>query len=151
MINRENEIMNTGKVILICLTLITLVVSGPAFAADMTVYKDPNCGCCGKWVKHIEAAGHNVITKDMNNTKTALGVPNQLRSCHTAKVDGYVLEGHVPIADVERLLFERPEAQGLAVPGMPTGSPGMEMPGVSPDSYEVILFDDKKNQVFAHY
>jgi hypothetical protein len=146
--------MNTGKVILICLTLITLVVSGPAFAADMTVYKDPNCGCCGKWVKHIEAAGHNVITvntKDMNNTKTALGVPNQLRSCHTAKVDGYVLEGHVPIADVERLLFERPEAQGLAVPGMPTGSPGMEMPGVSPDSYEVILFDDKKNQVFAHY
>jgi hypothetical protein len=143
--------MNTGKVILICLTLITLVVSGPAFAADMTVYKDPNCGCCGKWVKHIEAAGHNVITKDMNNTKTALGVPNQLRSCHTAKVDGYVLEGHVPIADVERLLFERPEAQGLAVPGMPTGSPGMEMPGISPDSYEVILFDDKKNQVFAHY
>ena len=146
--------MNTGKVILICLTLITLVVSGPAFAADMTVYKDPNCGCCGKWVKHMEAAGHNVITvntKDMDNTKAALGVPNQLRSCHTAKVDGYVLEGHVPIADVERLLFERPEAQGLAVPGMPTGSPGMEMPGVSPDSYEVILFDNKKSQVFSHY
>jgi hypothetical protein len=146
--------MNTGKVILICLTLITLVVSGPAFAADMTVYKDPNCGCCGKWVKHIEAAGHNVITvntKDMNNTKTALGVPNQLRSCHTAKVDGYVLEGHVPIADVERLLFERPEAQGLAVPGMPTGSPGMEMPGISPDSYEVILFDDKQDQIFSRY
>ena len=102
----------------------------------------------------MEAADHNVITvntKDIDNTMAALGVPNQLRSCNTAKVDGYVLEGHVPAADVERLLSERPEARGLAVPGMPTGSPGMEMPGVSPDSYEVILFDDKKNQVFAHY
>ena len=81
----------------------------------------------------------------------ALGVPDQLRSCHTTKVDGYVLEGHVPATDVERLLSERPEARGLAVPGMPTGSPGMEMPGVSPDSYEVILFDDNKSQVFSRY
>ena len=92
-----------------------------------------------------------VKTKDENNTKPALGVPDQLRSCHTAKVDGYVIEGHVPAADVERLLSERPEARGLAVPGMPTGSPGMEMPGVSPDSYEVILFDDKQSQVFSRY
>jgi hypothetical protein len=146
--------MNTSKAILIGLTLITLVVSGPAFAADMTVYKDPNCGCCSKWVKHMEAAGHSVITantKDMDSIKAALGVPDQLRSCHTAKVDGYVLEGHVPAADVERLLSERPEARGLAVPGMPTGSPGMEIPGVSPDSYEVILFDDKQSQVFSRY
>ena len=102
----------------------------------------------------MEAAGHTVTTvntKDMDNTKAALGVPNHLRSCHTAKVDGYVLEGHVPAADVERLLSERPEARGLAVPGMPTGSPGMEIPGVSPDNYEVILFDNKKIQVFSHY
>jgi hypothetical protein len=107
--------MNTRKAILIGLTLITLVVSGPAFAADMTVYKNSDCDCCGKWVKHMEAAGHNVITvntKDMDNTKAALGVPNQLRSYHTAKVDGYALEGHVPSADVERLLSERPEARG---------------------------------------
>jgi len=134
--------------------ILSFLIAVPAFAADMTVYKDPNCGCCGKWVKHMEAAGHTVITvnaKDMDNTKAALGVPNHLRSCHTAKVDGYVLEGHVPAADVKRLLSERPEARGLVVPGMPTGSPGMEMPGVSPDSYEVILFDNKKSQVFSHY
>ena len=119
--------------------ILSFFIIVPAFAADMTVYKDPNCGCCGKWVK------------DMDNTKAALGVPNHLRSCHTAKVDGYVLEGHVPAADVKRLLSERPEARGLVVPGMPTGSPGMEMPGVSPDSYEVILFDDKQSQVFSRY
>ena len=134
--------------------ILSFLITVPAFAVDMTVYKDPNCGCCSKWVKHMEAVGHNVTTvntKDMDKTKAALGVPNHLRSCHTAKVDGYVLEGHVPAADVERLLSERPEARGLAVPGMPTGSPGMEMPGVSPDSYEVILFDDKQGQVFSRY
>ena len=145
--------MKTGKVILIGL-IVALVVSGPALAADMTVYKDPNCGCCGKWVKHMEAIGHNVITvntKDIDNTKAALGVPNQLRSCHTAKVDGYVLQGHVPAADVVRLLSERPEVRGLSVPGVPTGSPGIEMPGVSPDSHDVILFDDKIKSDFLHY
>ena len=87
--------------------ILSFFITVPAFAADMTVYKDPNCGCCSKWVKHMEAAGHSVITantKDMDSIKAALGVPDQFRSCHTAKVDGYVLEGHVPAADVERLL-----------------------------------------------
>ena len=126
----------------------------PAFAAEMTVYKDPNCGCCSNWVKHMEAAGHTVKTvntEDMDSIKAAFGVPEQLHSCHTAKVDGYVLEGHVPAADVERLLSERPKARGLSVPGMPAGSPGMEMPGTLADSYEVILFDDKQGQVFSRY
>jgi hypothetical protein len=124
------------------------------FGAEMTVYKDPNCGCCSKWVKHMTAAGHTVNTvntKDMINIKRTLGVPEQLYSCHTAKIDGYVLEGHVPATDVEKLLSERPKARGLAVPGMPFGSPGMEVPGVSPDSYEVILFDDKQDKVFSRY
>ena len=78
----------------------------PAFAAEMTVYKDPSCGCCGKWVKHMEAAGHTVHTintESMDNIKTTLGVPEQLRSCHTTKVDGYLLEGHVPAADGEEM------------------------------------------------
>ncbi len=128
--------------------------SGPTFAAAMTVYKDPHCDCCGKWVKHMEAEGHFIITvntKDIDGTKTALGVPNQLRSCHTAKVGGYILEGHVPATDVEKLLSERPEARGLSVPSMPTGSPGMEMLEVSPDNYEVVLFDDNQGQVFLSY
>ena len=126
----------------------------PAFAAEMTVYKDPNCGCCGNWVKHMEAAGHTVHTintEGMDNIKTTLGVPEQLRSCHTTKVDGYLLEGHVPAADVEKLLSERPKARGLAVPGMPMGAPGMDMPGVSPDSYKVILFGDEQVQAYTHY
>ena len=134
--------------------MLSFFITVPTLAADMTIYKDPNCGCCSKWIKHMEAAGFTVITvntKDMQNTKISLGVPDQLRSCHTAKVGGYVIEGHVPATDVERLLSERPDALGLAVPGMPTGSPGMEVRGVSPDSYEVILFDDKKNQVFSRY
>ena len=131
-----------------------LLMSIPAVAAEMTVYKDPNCGCCGNWVKHMEAAGHTVKTvntEDMDSIKTTLGVPEQLRSCHTVKVDGYILEGHVPAADVERLLSERPKARGLAVPGMPIGSPGMEITGTPSDKYEVILFDDKRGRVFSRY
>ena len=134
--------------------IFSFLLIAPAFAAEMTVYKDPNCGCCGKWVKHMEAAGHTVNTintEGMDNIKTTLGVPEQLRSCHTAKIDGYLLEGHVPVADVEKLLSERPKARGLAVPGMPMGSPGMDMPGVSPDSYKVILFGHKQVQVYSHY
>ncbi len=112
----------------------------------MTVYKDPNCGCCEKWVTHMAAAGfrpavHDV--RDMAAVKARLGVPAALHSCHTAEVGGYVVEGHVPAADVRRLLRERPRvagraARGLAVPGMPAGSPGME--GPPPERYEVLAF-----------
>jgi hypothetical protein len=112
-----------------------------ASAAEITVYKSPYCGCCGAWVDHIKAAGHAVKTvemEDLTGIKKMTGVPEPLQSCHTAVVGGYVIEGHVPAADVARLLREKPKARGLAVPGMPVGSPGME--GPNPDVYDVLLF-----------
>jgi len=106
----------------------------------LTVHKDPYCGCCGGWVEHLRAAGFEVTvreTSDLQPLKARLGVPDTLASCHTAEMDGYVIEGHVPVRAIERLLGERPKARGLAVPGMPAGSPGM---GGAPEIYEVILF-----------
>lgn len=108
----------------------------------LTVYKTPTCGCCGKWVDHLREAGFAVATVDLPDltaVKAKNGVPPELASCHTAVVDGYVVEGHVPAADVLRLLDERPAVAGLAVPGMPIGSPGME--GSRPERYTVYAFD----------
>ena len=107
----------------------------------MTVYKSPTCGCCAMWVEHLEAAGFKVESvdrTDMGAVKDSLGVPRDLSSCHTGVIDGYVVEGHVPAEQVARLLEERPEAKGLAVPGMPIGSPGMEM-GDRRDPYDVLI------------
>jgi len=111
---------------------------GPAIA----VYKSPTCGCCAKWVEHLRAAGFIVAvhdTGDVQAVKTRHGVPAALASCHTAVAAGYVFEGHVPADLIERFLQEAPAAAGLAVPGMPVGSPGME--GPSPRRYEVVAFD----------
>ena len=111
---------------------------GPAIA----VYKSPTCGCCAKWVEHLRAAGFAVAvhdTSDVQAVKTRHGVPAALASCHTAVAAGYVFEGHVPADLIERFLQEAPAAAGLAVPGMPVGSPGME--GPSPRRYEVVAFD----------
>jgi|AntRauTorcE11897_2_1112592.scaffolds.fasta_scaffold53661_2 hypothetical protein len=120
----------------------------------MTVYHDPNCGCCGKWVEHMQANGFSVEkipTRDMNAVKLELGVPRNLPSCHTAVVGDSVIEGHVPAQDVRRLLAEQPEASGLSVPGMPMGSPGMEVGGRRM-AYDVIRFgDDGNTSVFNHY
>jgi hypothetical protein len=105
------------------------------------VYKTPTCGCCIGWVEHLEAAGFTVDARDVTDIMTVKrdgGVPPQMSSCHTAIVDGYVVEGHVPADQVERLLAERPEVAGIAVPGMPTGSPGMEGPNARP--YQVLSF-----------
>src|SRR5260370_35707104 len=105
------------------------------------VHKDPNCSCCSGWVKHLKDDGFSVTveeTADLQPVRKRLGVPADLAACHTAEVDGYVLEGHVPAAAVQRLLEKRPTAIGLAVPGMPAGSPGME--GGTPTRYEVFLF-----------
>lgn len=125
-----------------------------AQASEITVYKDPNCGCCGYWVDHVEAAGFDVVVRDipdLGRIKAELDVPKDLHSCHTATVDGYVIEGHVPAADIKRLLSERPEAQGIAVPGMPIGSPGMEQ-GSMREPYDVILFGaDGERSVFARH
>lgn len=110
-------------------------------APTMTVYKSPTCGCCSMWVEHMEAAGFTVVTEDrtdMTAVKDSLGLPSDLSSCHTGVVDGYVIEGHVPAEHVARLLEERPAAMGLAVPGMPVGSPGMEM-GDRKDPYNVLI------------
>jgi len=116
--------------------------SSPASAAPaVTVWKAESCGCCGAWVDHMRKAGFPVTVHtvdDVDPVKARLGVPERLQSCHTAEVDGYVLEGHVPADSVARLLRERPAAKGIAVPGMPQGSPGMET-GVK-DPYHVVLF-----------
>lgn len=121
---------------------------------NVVVNKDPTCGCCGAWADHMRAAGFPVEVvevADINRIKVRLGVPQPLASCHTAEVGGYVVEGHVPAAEVKRLLAERPEGRGLAVPGMPMGSPGMEMDGMAPDTYEVVLFGPTGRRTFARY
>src|SRR5260221_14236377 len=116
------------------------------------VHKDPNCSCCSGWVKHLKDAGFVVTveeTADLQPVRKRLGVPTDLAACHTAEVKGYVLEGHVPAAAVRRLLEKRPTAIGLTVPGMPTGSPGME--GGTPKRYDVILFAKTGHQPFMHF
>ena len=123
-------------------------------APVVEVYKSPTCGCCALWVKHLEASGFRTKVSDVEDmaaVKKKLGVPARGQSCHTAVVDGFVLEGHVPAADVQRLLKERPKVAGLAVPGMPIGSPGMEV-GTTVQRYDVLAFD-KQGQlnVFASY
>ncbi|MBW3656915.1 MAG: DUF411 domain-containing protein [Gemmatimonadetes bacterium] len=115
-----------------------------AAGVKMVVYKTPTCGCCRAWVDHAKAAGFDVQVVDTANVdpvKREHGVPGHLDSCHTAVVDGFVIEGHVPAADVVRLLREKPQGvAGIAVPGMPRGSPGMEVPGGARDPYDVIAF-----------
>lgn len=130
----------------------------PAIAAEtlpkMTVTRDPNCGCCGNWVAHVKAAGFPVEVIEIDDVaplKAKLGVPDALTSCHTAEIGGYVVEGHVPAEAIKRLLTERPKATGLAVPGMPVGSPGMEIRGQAPDAYEVVIFSAGRQNVFARY
>lgn len=107
------------------------------------VWKDPNCGCCKDWVAHLEQAGFRTQTIESGNAavRARLGMPQRFGSCHTALVDGYVIEGHVPAREVVRLLRQRPQALGLSVPGMPVGSPGMDGPvyGGRKDPYEVLL------------
>lgn len=122
--------------------------------AVITVYKHPECNCCNKWIDHLEDSGFVVQPKmelKQAERQAALGVPKPMRACHTAVVDGYVVEGHVPAHDIKRLLRERPKARGLAVPGMPIGSPGMEQ-GARQDPYDVLLFDDTgQATVYEHH
>jgi hypothetical protein len=118
----------------------------------ITVHRDPGCGCCGAWIEHLRGAGFAttvVAARDLEAVRRRLGVPADLASCHTAEVQGYVVEGHVPAGAIRRLLAERPPARGLAVPGMPIGSPGME--GGTPETYEVVLFGPQGRRTFARY
>jgi len=117
------------------------------------VYKTATCGCCKEWVKHLEANGFKVKTQDVEDTsgyREKFGIPSEYGSCHTGRVSGYALEGHVPAGEIKRLLAEKPKARGLAVPGMPMGSPGME--GGRKDPYEVLLVKDGgKASVYQRY
>ncbi|QXL84793.1 DUF411 domain-containing protein [Comamonas sp. NLF-1-9] len=135
--------------------------AAPAAQPMVQVWKDPSCGCCKDWIAHMQANGFATTVHEIGNAgaRARLGLPRELGSCHTALVDGYVLEGHVPAQDVQRLLKQRPKALGLAVPGMPVGSPGMDGPvyGGRKDAYEVLLVkrgakaEDVRTEVYARY
>ena len=146
------------RVLYLALTLglggagVAALAPDPVEASQVTIYKSPTCGCCTKWVSYLERQGFEtevVSTTDLASVHAENGVPHALGSCHTAVVEGYVLEGHVPAAEIERLLRERPAVVGLAVPGMRAGSPGME--GPVRQRYDVLAFQkDGAYVVFAH-
>ena len=121
---------------------------------EVVMHKDPNCGCCGQWAEYLQANGFRVKTvmeDDMQSVKRRFAVPQRLTSCHTAKVGDYVIEGHVPASAIKRLLREKPAVAGLSVPGMPLGSPGMEVPRKK-DAYDVVAFDKAgKTAVFESH
>lgn len=130
-----------------------LAPAAPLYAQSgrtVTVYKEATCGCCSGWVRHMTKAGFAVSAVDVSDIgaiKTKFGIPDALATCHTAEVDGYLVEGHVPAVVIERLLRERPKAKGIAVPGMPLGSPGME--NLLHEAYEVILFGENGQSVYV--
>jgi len=119
-----------------------LAIAAPSPGPEISVYKNASCGCCKKWVEHLQAAGFRVMVHDTSNLAGVMeryGVPRKLTACHTAVVDGYVIEGHVPADVIQRLLKERPGIAGVAVPGMPAGSPGME--SETPARFYILTFD----------
>ena len=134
---------------------LTLSLSGhlaAATAAKIQVFKTPTCGCCTMWVDHLAANGFEVEAEDLadlSSIKEMAGVPDHLLACHTGMIEGYAIEGHIPAAAIKNLLAERPEIKGLAVPGMPAGSPGMPSP--TPERYDVIAFGGEQEQVFMSF
>jgi hypothetical protein len=144
----------TRRALLVGVAAMAAPLGVRAAPAAMVVNKDPNCGCCSGWVDHVKAAGFEVRVveaPDLTPLKSRLGIPPSLSSCHTAQIEGYVIEGHVPTPVIKRLLTERPVDVGLAVPGMPVGSPGMEVPGAAGDTYSVVLFGRFGQRVYARY
>ena len=147
--------------ILISLLTISLLVFNASINAkpiaagkpiDIVVYRSPTCGCCGKWLEHLKQNNFNVkdiVTDDVQAIKQKYGVSEAMASCHTAIVDGYVIEGHVPANDVMTLLKNKPKIVGIAVPGMPSGTPGMEMGGKR-DAYNVMSFDKENHSAIYH-
>jgi hypothetical protein len=131
-----------------------LALGSAAHAATMTVYKSASCGCCSKWVEHVEKHGFTVKVVNVDDimaTKAKVGVPKALTSCHTAVIGGYVVEGHVPAADIKKLLASKPKAKGLALPGMPMGSPGMEHGGHHAPYETLLVKADGSTAVFARH
>ena len=133
-----------------------LAQTKPSAGPALSVYKTPTCGCCSKWVDHMKKAGFQVTVTDMpqqslDNVKAKYKVPKPVHSCHTAVVEGYAIEGHVPATEVKRLLKEKGKVAGIAVPGMPIGSPGMEAAGITAHPYDVLSFDAQgKTKVYAN-
>jgi hypothetical protein len=139
-------------------TVAVWYLPGALYAANaprVVVHKSESCGCCKQWVSLLAKSGFEVqvVNSDnLNAVKERVGIPPALGSCHTAEVEGYFLEGHVPMSDIQRLLRERPVAKGLTVPGMPMGSPGMEVPSGQVDPYDVLLVaKDGSTKVYAHH
>lgn len=139
--------------------MLAMLLAAPAKAEpanQLHVTKDPSCGCCAEWASLMEQAGFEVTMTDMPNSqlarlKAASGVTPELASCHTATIEGYVIEGHVPAEDIRRLLAERPTAIGLTAPGMPIGSPGMG-PETTREAYDVLLIGEEgQTEIFSHY
>lgn len=138
------------------LAMALALLATPALATEAVMHRDPGCGCCEKWAAQVRKAfGRNVrIVDDANRPalQKRVGLPAQLASCHTALIDGMAFEGHVPVADMKRLLAAKPKGvRGLAVAGMPLGSPGMEAPGYPADRYNVIAFGSKQPFVYARH
>ncbi|MGF1775536.1 DUF411 domain-containing protein [Vibrio nomapromontoriensis] len=144
--------MSNSSRVIKTLTLSMALVTGSALATNVLTYKSPYCGCCTEWVTHMEEAGFDVAVenhKDMNPIKQKLGITPELASCHTAVIGEYVFEGHIPAEDIRSFLENPPiNAKGLAVPGMPLGSPGMEY-GDKKDAYQVLAYNEK-GQVFSY-
>jgi len=142
-----------GAAVLVLAGTTSLVRAEAAQKPKIMVYKSPTCGCCIGWAAHLRENGFDVSVEnrdDLPTIKASRGIPEDLQSCHTAIVDGYTIEGHVPAGDIKKLLAQKPDAQGLAAPGMPMGSPGMEM-GDRKDSYRVILFNKTGRSIFAQH
>lgn len=157
-VSRRALILLSGVASIIGLAGRTIAAPAPAPAPaplSIKVYKDPDCTCCGAWVDRLAAAGFKTTVEprvDLNDLNKSLGVPDDLTSCHTGVVDGYAITGHVPADDIKGLIASRPKAKGLAVPGMPVNSPGMEMPGEANERYTVFLFQaDGKRTSFAEH
>ena len=133
--------------------LLSAVALATQAGEQVDVYKNPSCGCCEKWVEHLRRSGFQVRIHDVDDVSAVsskLGVPERLTACHVAQVGGYVIEGHVPAADVQRLLKDKPKALGLAVPSMPAAAPGMDIAGAG--SYDTLLVrTDGGTTVFAHH
>ncbi|HIF54188.1 MAG: DUF411 domain-containing protein [Methylococcales bacterium] len=140
--------------IFVLLSLSFAVVAETEAPIEIEVYRSPKCGCCSKWIAHLEDNNFKVkdfVSNDVQTKKDEVGVPENMASCHTALVNGYVIEGHVPAVDIRKLLKLKPAVIGISVPGMPSGTPGMEMGGKK-DPYNVVSFDKDKNyKVFSSY
>jgi hypothetical protein len=146
--------MTISKSLRLAVATAALVLGSAANAAAMTVYKSASCGCCSKWVEHVEKHGFTVKVvnvDDVRSVKAKAGIPDRLASCHTSMVGGYVVEGHVPAADIKKLLAQKPKAKGIAVAGMPMGAPGMEH-GDHREAFETVLIKaDGSTATFARH